>query len=416
MSSPTETGDEAAFHLFEVFGVELEYMIVDAESLDVRPVTDRVLYEVAGEFVSEFELGEIAWSNELALHVIELKTNGPARSLDGLADAFQSQVSRINTLLQPWGACLMPTAMHPWMNPDNELKLWPHEYNPIYEAYNRIFDCRGHGWANLQSVHLNLPFANDAEFGRLHAAIRLLLPILPALAASSPVIDGKLSGLADNRLDVYRGNSQRVPSISADVIPEAVFTRADYEREIFQRMYNDIAPLDPAGELQHEWLNSRGAIARFDRNAIEIRVLDIQECPAADLAICQAVADVLKAMTAERWTNTAEQQSVGVPPLVHIFTASVRDAEQAVIEDAAYLAQFGLPAASITAQDLWRHVVSEIGRPTVDNDPLNIILSQGPLSRRIERALHGDLARLKPVYGDLCKCLAEGKMFSSPAV
>ena len=27
-------------------------------------------------------------------------------------------------------------------------------------------------------VHLNLPFANDAEFGRLHAAIRFLLPML----------------------------------------------------------------------------------------------------------------------------------------------------------------------------------------------------------------------------------------------
>ena len=32
-------------------------------------------------------------------------------------------------------------------------------------------------------------------------------------------------------------------------------------------------------------MNSRGAIARFDRNAIEIRVIDVQECPKADLAI-----------------------------------------------------------------------------------------------------------------------------------
>ena len=56
----------------------------------------------------------------------------------------------------------------------------------------------------------------------------------------------------------------------------------------------DIAPLDPDGTLQHEWLNSRGAIARFDRNAIEIRVLDIQECPVADLAICFQVMSFLK--------------------------------------------------------------------------------------------------------------------------
>ena len=38
--------------------------------------------------------------------------------------------------------------------------------------------------------------------------------------------------------------------------------------------------------LDHHFLNSRGAIARFDRNAIEIRLVDIQECPKADIAIC----------------------------------------------------------------------------------------------------------------------------------
>ena len=55
------------------------------------------------------------------------------------------------------------------------------------------------------------------------------------------------------------------------VIPEPVFDKKSYEEQIFQRIYADIAPHDPQGILQHEWLNSRGAIARFDRNAIEIR-------------------------------------------------------------------------------------------------------------------------------------------------
>src|SRR5690606_30349750 len=126
----------------------------------------------------------------------------------------------------------------------------------------RIFDCRGHGWANLQSVHLNLPFANDDQFGRLHAAIRLLLPLLPALAASSPLIESRRSGLLDTRLDVYRSNAARIPSVSGQVIPEPVYTRSDYDREILQRMYRDVAPFDPDGTLQHEWLNARGAIAR----------------------------------------------------------------------------------------------------------------------------------------------------------
>ncbi len=67
------------FHLFQAFGVELEYMIVDAKSLDVRPITDRVLQAVAGEITSDFVDGEITWSNELTAHVIEVKTTDPRR-------------------------------------------------------------------------------------------------------------------------------------------------------------------------------------------------------------------------------------------------------------------------------------------------------------------------------------------------
>jgi len=158
-----------ARHLFEAFGVELEYMIVDADTLAVLPITDQVLHAVAGEIVSDIEHGNITWSNELALHVIELKTTDPAAKVGPLPAWFQEQIGRINTALEPFGGRLMPTAMHPWMDPDRELRLWPHDNSPIYAAFDRIFNCSGHGWANLQSVHLNLPFADDDEFGRLHA-------------------------------------------------------------------------------------------------------------------------------------------------------------------------------------------------------------------------------------------------------
>jgi gamma-glutamyl:cysteine ligase YbdK (ATP-grasp superfamily) len=398
--------------LFQAFGVELEYMIVDADTLAVRPISDRVLHAVAGQYVAEVELDDVAWSNELALHVIELKTNGPAGSLAPLSAAFQSHVGRINELLEPMGARLMPTAMHPWMDPDRELQLWPHEYNPVYEAYNRIFDCRGHGWANLQSVHLNLPFADDGEFGRLHAAIRLLLPILPALAASSPVMDRRLNGVADNRMEVYRNNSLRVPSVAGQVIPEPVFTRGDYQRQIFQPMYDEIAPLDPQRILQHEWLNSRGAIARFDRTTIEIRVLDVQECPAADLAICELTVGVLNAMTQERWTTAAEQQSFGVASLAQIFLDVVRDADEAIIEDPAYLAQFGIKGDRASANELWQHLAAEVSGSIARGDVLTTILKRGPLSRRIRRALGDDVSRLEIVYRELCDCLTAGRMFA----
>ena len=411
--------ERAPLHLFEAYGVELEYMIVHADNLGVHAITDRVLHAVAGEYACEIELGAISWSNELALHVLELKTTDPAPALEPLPGLFQEQVRRINGLLGQWNSRLMPAAMHPWMDPATDMRLWPHDYSPVYEAFNRIFDCRGHGWANLQSVHLNLPFQGDDEFGRLHAAIRLILPILPALAASSPWRDGRLTGLLDTRLDVYRNNSARIPSLTGRVIPEPVYTAAAYQHEILDRIYADIAPHDPEGTLQHEWLNARGAIARFERNAIEIRVLDVQECPQADVAICALIVAVLRCLTEEVWSGLAPQQAYPTEALAAVLTRTIRDADEAAIDDPRYLEFFGWPgAAPCSAADLWRHLVDKVRSagllaPTW-GPPLQTILDQGPLARRIVRALGDDPpARLAAVARELCACLADGRQFYS---
>ena len=104
-------------HLFEAVGVELEYMIVDRETLAVQPIADQLIHQIAGEYTNQIDRGVISWSNELVLHVIELKTNGPARSLKGLHRAFQEEVNYINQLLEVHNAMLLPTAMHPLMDP-----------------------------------------------------------------------------------------------------------------------------------------------------------------------------------------------------------------------------------------------------------------------------------------------------------
>jgi gamma-glutamyl:cysteine ligase YbdK (ATP-grasp superfamily) len=397
--------------LFDAFGVELEYMIVDAETLDVRPACDELFFRVTGDYSGEVEFPDVCWSNELVLHVVELKTAGPAPRLEPLAAAFGRHVERINTELAPLASRLMPTAMHPWMYPAREMRLWPHDCSPIYEAFDRIFDCRGHGWANLQSTHVNLPFANDDEFGRLHAAIRLLLPILPAIAASSPIVEGRLTGLLDNRLEMYRTNARRIASVTGRIVPEPVYTRAEYERTIFAPMYAEIAPYDPDGVLRHEFLNARGAIPRFTRGAIEIRVLDVQECPAADLAIVEAIVAVLRALVDQRWTSYGDQRAADGDVLVDILTGTTRDAEKFSGLSTQYLTHFGIKSGRrISAGDLWRHLVEQVG---LRNHLLDAILNRGSLARRIATAAGNSPSplRLREIYAELSHCLASGTMF-----
>lgn len=407
---------QSPLHLFEATGIELEYMIVDRGSLSVRPIADELLKQAGGGYDLEVELGDVAWSNELALHVIEMKANGPVKTLSGLAENFQGHVEKIQGMLAGLGARLLPTAMHPWMQPDRELRLWPHENDVIYQTFDRIFDCRGHGWSNLQSMHINLPFQGDDEFGRLHAAIRLILPILPALAASSPFVEGKATGFCDTRVDVYRTNARRVPSVSGAVIPEPVFTRADYESQLLQKIYDDLAPLDPAGTLRHEWVNARGCIARFERMAIEIRLLDLQECPRADIAIAHLVVNTLKRIVAEGFSSLAEQKSFDERELLPVLLATVKDGDEAVIDHPGYLAALGYRRRGpARASDVWQHLATEVTSDAASDEwrpALDIILEHGCLARRIlgKTGKAPSHAQLEGVYRELASCLDRGEL------
>lgn len=392
-------------------------MIVHREDLRVLPITDQLIYDEVGEYLSDVEFGDIAWSNELVLHVVELKTQGPVSDMAGLHREFQRHVRKINGMLEQYDAMLLPTGAHPLMDPYTDTKLWPHEHNAVYEAYNRIFDCSGHGWANLQSTHLNLPFANDEEFEKLHAAIRMVLPLIPALSASSPILDGKASGLLDTRLEVYRHNQDKVPSIAGKVVPEAVFTKKDYEQKILQRMYKDVAPYDKEGVLQEEFLNSRGAIARFERNTIEIRLIDIQESPLADMAVLQAVVAAVQALAAERWVPLKDLKAWDEDRLSAILLEVIKKGQEAVITDMDYIRCFGYDCTqNCTVGELWKHLCQEAlvleEQPEVEY-AINVILSRGNLSRRILEATgeQPTAARIREVYHQLAVCLQKGGVF-----
>lgn len=397
-------------HLFDAFGVEVEYMIVDRDSLDVRAVCDNVLSTAAGHPTGDIQFGDATYSNELALHVIELKGSRPTADLPALATSMDAALQTIAPALSTHGVMLLPTAMHPWMNPTKETRLWPHEYHEIYHAYHNVFDCYRHGWANVQSVHLNLPFDGDDEFARLHAAVRLLLPLLPALAASSPIVGGQADDWADARMRFVRDHCDRVPFLTGQMIPEAIYDEATYRREIFGGLETAIAPFDDSGVFDANFLNARGAIARFDRGSIEIRVMDVQECPAADVAICAITIEVLKTLVATRWTSWQDQSAVSTESLARLLDQVSQHAGATVIDDADYLAHFGITTAPMTAGEVWKTIADSLA---FDHPMVSTILDRGSLSTRIRSAIGGDFRRehLVEVYRRLGDCLMAGRSF-----
>lgn len=403
-------------HLFQAFGVELEYMIVDRDTLAVRPLADELLKAELGAYGSDFENGIVTWSNELVMHVIELKSTRPESDFVGLRDAFVENIHRVNGVLSRWNAMLMPTAAHPLMDPLTETRLWPHDNNEVYDAYNRIFDCRGHGWSNLQSTHLNLPFYDDEEFAKLHAAIRVVLPLLPALCASSPILEGKATGLLNTRLQYYASNQQVIPSITGSVIPEAVFSRRQYFNTIYEKIRQDIAPHNTDDILDPVWVNSRGAIPRFDRGSVEIRIMDIQECPQADLAIQTLVIETIRALTQEKFAPLEELMHLPTDRLAALLHESARIGPDALVDDGRYLALFGA-TESRRVGDLWHEIYRRLGgteNPLLQPwaQELQTLLHQGPLAKRMLSHLAAEPGpeNLKRLYRSLGACLQENRM------
>lgn len=405
-------------HLFQGYGIELEYMLVDKTTLEVKPITDELLKQVLGNYGSDYENGVVTWSNELVLHVVELKSTKPEANLNGLEHAFAENVERINALLGTWNTMLMPSAAHPFMNPQTETKLWPHDNNEVYAIYNSIFDCKGHGWSNLQSTHLNLPFYDDEEFAKLHAAIRLILPILPGLCASSPILDGKFTGSLDTRMNYYKTNQSKIPSITGKVIPEAVFSKRNYINTIYEKIKSDIKPYDPNDELNPIWVNSRGAIPRFDRGSIEIRIMDIQECPSADLSIVKLVVETIKCFVSQKFLDIEAQMKWKTEILAQLLDQTTKNAQDVVIDNEEYLKIFGYEGKKATVRELWLHIFGRLVKSGTDslgktNHEIEVILNEGTLAQRIMKALGNDHSKenIARVYRLLCGCLAQNKMF-----
>lgn len=410
--------DERILSLFSGFGIEIEYMVVNRQSLNICPIADHLLYDLDAGQQCWIEANELCYSNELALHLIELKTNGPCLDLAALPQIFNRHINNLNQKLMVDDAMLLPSGAHPWMDPKNELILWPHEGNEVYTTYNEIFNCRSHGWCNVQSTHLNLPFANDTEFAKLHAAIRLLLPIIPTLTASSPIINLQSSGYLDSRLLYYAENQKRFPTIAGQIIPENFTSKKQYQTELLEKLYQVIAPHDRQCILRNEWLNSRGAIARFSRNTIEIRVMDTQESPLADLAIAAFIVAILKNLVDETWQDYHHQIKLQTEQLRKIYLGAIKDGTNYQITDRKFLEAFGCNYRECTAKQFWNDLFIAINQSphVIDNifiAPLNKIFTHGNLSERILSAVAGDFSKknVACVYKKLATCLEKNLSF-----
>jgi carboxylate-amine ligase len=393
------------YRTLEVLGPEHEFSIVD-EQLRVLPIVDRLIKDFYGRIVNFVELPKFTFGKELQLHVMELKPNAPFKSPRIFEETMQKAVLTLLDYVESrYDARLLGTGMHPLLHLE-DTEIWPHRHKQIYHAMSQIFNLKQHGWLNIQSYQLNVPYSNEKDAVSLNNVLAALCAYLPAIAASSPIYEGRIGENVDNRLFFYVTNQREVPSIVGDVVPEYLSSLKQY-REIIRKYTLDL--IKAGAEkciLNKDWINSRGVILRFDRKAFEIRVMDEQECIKSDVALSCFIRAYARGLLRE-YNETVSHEA-----LVRDFKSVMKAGS-----DAKTLHPQGQTARQVCRQlyeTAWRNASNEekdylpIVKKRIENGNLSEIIRE----RVQKRAQKTDLGEaIRDVYSSLTNSLRDNQPY-----
>lgn len=366
-----------------------------------------MLKNLRGRVVNKVEMHKFSFSKELQLHVLEIKPNRPFTSPVEFEESMQEAALALQeNVCHNFGARLLGTGMHPLLKLD-ETRVWPHRDRQIYKAYDEIFSLKRYGWVNIQSYQLNLPYSDEESGVILHNLIASVLPYLPAIAASSPAYEGRLGEDVDNRLRFYKENQREIPSITFDVIPEYAETFSDYREKVIGGYSKDLVMAGADKRLLYkEWINSRGVIFRFDRKALEIRVLDEQECVKSDVALSCFIRALLRGLLKD------EHHLIEREVLINNFNSVVKDGFRAKVSDprgktAREVCSLLLKVADKNGSDEERKFIPLI-RKRINNGSLSEIIRE----RIVRKAQRTDIREaMLNIYLKLTESLIENRPY-----
>jgi hypothetical protein len=358
-------------------GTEHEYSIND-NRFNPLPISDQIIKTICGRTESEILFGDVKLSKELQKSVLEIIPRVPADNLISLEDQLMKGIRKFYHIFRERYS-LLGLGMHPTLTLDRTA-VWDHDEGEYYDVYHRLFNIHQHGWLNIQALQINLSYTHEKELVPTYNRLRSLLPYLIAVTASSPLVEGQLRGIADNRLIYYRENQKEIPLICNRIVPEKIRTVDDYraiQNEIFAELRSRGADI-----LCEEWVNSSGLIIRFSRNCLEIKALDEQECIHSDMAVCAFVRSLLRCRTL---------------PLESDQSALLAFTDQAIQKGTKELR----PELQRLYDAAWKHATDEerLYLPIISQR-----IGQGSLAERISQRYEKE-HEIIPILTDLAMCL-----------
>jgi glutamate---cysteine ligase / carboxylate-amine ligase len=253
-------------------GIEEEFAILDPGTLDLSPRFEE-LRDAAGHadpLLADSIAGELISSE------VEIRSG---RGED-LADAFERQREARRRLFDVAGArgmALGATGTHPWADYRRQPNIDTEHYRRVVEGLQYVARRN-----NTFSLHVHVGVRGVDRAVRTCDRLRPVLPLLLALSASSPFLEGLDSGLHSVRSQIFTKSFPRCG------IPDAFGSWATF------RQYIDfLVRTRSIVEYTQVWWSIR---PHFSFGTVEVRICDVQPSAAESEALAGlVVACVLQA-------------------------------------------------------------------------------------------------------------------------
>ena len=256
-------------------GVEEEFSILEPQTLDMVPRYEELRHAAASDAVlNEAVCGELISSE------IEIISGVGSDLHDALARQRERR-ARLFALAAAHGAALGASGTHPWADYREQPIIDTEHYRRVEEGLKYV------AWRNNTfSLHVHMGVVGIDRAVRACDRLRPLLPLLLAISANSPYLDGRDSGLHSARTQSFTKSFPRCG------IPDPFGGWQAY-REYIEFLIRTRSIV----EFTQVWWSVR---PHFSFGTVEVRICDVQAtAPESDalaslMAACiaQAVRDV----------------------------------------------------------------------------------------------------------------------------
>jgi carboxylate-amine ligase len=232
-------------------GVEEEFSILDPDTLDMLPRFEELRDAASGDAV----LRE-AVAGELISSEIEI-ISGVGDDLRHALARQRERRARLFSLVGAHGVALGATGTHPWADYRKQPIINTEHYRRVEEGLKYV------AWRNNTfSLHVHLGVNGIDRAVRACDRLRPVLPLLLAVSANSPYLDGCDTGLHSARTQSFTKSFPRCG------IPDAFGGWASY-REYIEFLLRTRSIV----EFTQVWWSVR---PHFSFGTVEVRVCDVQ--------------------------------------------------------------------------------------------------------------------------------------------